>query len=66
MKSSTNDRAWICMSVVQTALLSTYSLVSDRNNYNECINGMKNINFKGKFSWKNVMNCNFWFISKQN
>lgn len=56
------------MSVVQTALLSisTCSLVSDRNNYNECINGMQNINFKGKFSWKNVMNCNFWFISKQN
>lgn len=38
------------MSVVQTALLSisTCSLVSDRNNYNECINGMQNINFKGE------------------
>lgn len=57
MKSLTNDRAWICMSVEQTALPSNSSLVLDRNSYNECFKGMHNINFKRKFSLKKVMNC---------
>lgn len=57
MKSLTNDRAWICLSVEQTALPSNSSLVLDRNSYNECFKGMHNINFKWKFSLKKVMNC---------
>lgn len=57
MKSLINDRVWICMFVELIVLFSNSFFVLDRNNYNECFKGMYNINFKGKFSLKKVMNC---------